>query len=80
MAIYDQLAGVAGPGGTVVLVCKKCMVAAQDARTPSTIVKVCSKCGTPLGEWTTAAERDAELREFEERVKRGLSAKKEPLT
>lgn len=72
MAIYDLLAGVAGPGGSVTLICKKCVAAAQDAKASLTILKVCSLCGMPLGEWKTEAERDAELQDFVERVKRNL--------
>lgn len=70
MAIYDQLAGVAQAGGSVALICGRCVVPAEDARTPSTILKVCANCGTPLGEWATEAERDAELEDFNERVRR----------
>ena len=69
MAIYDQLMGAPGVGGRVVLLCKVCKAPAQDAKS-TTILKVCSKCGTPLGEWATEAQRDAELKEFEEKVKR----------
>lgn len=71
MTIYNQLMGARGVGGRgrVVLLCKTCKAQAQDAKS-TTILKVCSKCGTPLGEWATEAERDAELKEFEEDVKR----------
>ncbi len=69
MAIYDQLMGAPGVGGRVVLLCKVCKAPAQDAQS-TTILKVCSKCGTPLGEWETEVERDAELKDFEETVKR----------
>ena len=72
MAIYDLLAGVAGPGGTVNLICKRCVTAAQDASTSESILKVCSICGMPLGEWKTVAERDAELRDFIDQVKHHL--------
>jgi len=34
-----------------------------------TILTVCSNCGLPLGEWTTEAERNAELHEFAEKVR-----------
>lgn len=70
MAIYDQMMGATGVGGHVILLCKTCEAPAQDAKTASTVLKVCSKCGTPLGEWKTEAERNAELRDFAERVKR----------
>jgi hypothetical protein len=33
-----------------------------------TILKLCSNCGLPSGEWATDAERDAELNEFAGRV------------
>jgi hypothetical protein len=33
------------------------------------ILKVCSNCGMPLGEWRTEAERDAELHELAEKVR-----------
>jgi hypothetical protein len=69
MTIYDQLMGAPGAGGRVVLLCKVCKAPAQDAKSTA-ILKVCSKCGTPLGEWATEAERDAELKEFGENVKR----------
>jgi len=69
MPIYDQLMGAPGAGGRVVLLCKVCKAPAQDAKS-TMILKVCSKCGTPLGEWATEAERDAELEEFGDKVKR----------
>jgi hypothetical protein len=69
MAIYDQLAGAPGAGGRVVLICKKCQVAAEDAKTGQTVLKVCPQCGTPLGEWNTEAERNAELEEFQNKAK-----------
>jgi len=73
MAIYELLGGTAGPGGTVQLICRKCVAAAQDATSESTILKVCSNCGMPLGEWSSVAERDAELITFAAEVKRKLA-------
>jgi len=69
MAIYEQLMGAPGAGGRVVLLCKTCKAPAEDAHS-TTILKVCPKCGIPLGEWKTEAERDAELKEFEETIRR----------
>ncbi len=67
--IYDQLKGVKDARGRILLLCKECNSPAQDARA-LTILKVCSNCGMPLAEWATEAERDAELHEFAERVRR----------
>ena len=66
--IYDQLMGVKDNTGHILLLCKECDAPAQDAKS-LTILKVCSNCGTPLGEWTTEAERNTELHEFAERVR-----------
>ena len=72
--IHELLRGAPGPGGTVQLVCGKCVAVAQDAFTEnSRVLKVCSKCGAPLGEWATVAERDAELAVFVEEIKRRLN-------
>jgi predicted amidophosphoribosyltransferase len=67
--IYDRLMGVKDNMGHILLLCKKCNAPAQDAKT-STILKVCSNCGLPLGEWRTEAERNAELRKFAEQIRR----------
>lgn len=69
MAIYDQLMGAPGAGGRVVLLCRTCLVPAEDAKS-TTVLKVCPKCGTLLGDWKTEVERDAELKEFGENVKK----------
>ena len=66
--IYDQLMGVKDATGHIQLVCKLCKMPAKDGRGP-TLLKVCSKCGVRLGEWITEAQRNAELREFAERVR-----------
>jgi hypothetical protein len=66
--IYDQLMGVRDSTGHVQLLCKECKAPAQDARS-LTLLKVCSECGVPLGEWITEAERDAELHQFAEKVR-----------
>jgi hypothetical protein len=68
MMIYDQLMGVKDARGRILLLCKECNSPAQDEKTIM-ILKVCSNCGMPLGEWTTEAERNAELHEFAERVR-----------
>jgi hypothetical protein len=65
--IYPQLMGVRDSTGHVQLFCKLCNAPAQDGR-GLTVLKVCSKCGVPLGEWITEAERNAELREFAKKV------------
>lgn len=62
MAIYDQFAVAQGAGGTILVLCKTCRAVAEDATTGETLLKVCSKCGTPLAEWKTADERDTELK------------------
>ena len=67
--IYDQLMGVKDNTGHILLLCGDCNVPAQDAKT-LTIMKLCPKCGLPLGEWTTEAERNSELHEFAEKVRR----------
>ncbi len=67
MAIYAQMNGKM-TSGRVVLSCGHCGGAAIDAAS-HTIVKVCSNCGTVLGEWETEEQRDAELTEFVEGVK-----------
>ena len=67
--IYDRLTGVKDKMGHILLLCKECNAPAQDAKT-LTILKVCSNCGMPLGEWTMEAERNAELHEFAEKVRR----------
>jgi hypothetical protein len=67
--IYDQLMGVKDTDGHVLLLCSECTAPAQDAKS-LTFLKVCSKCGIPLGEWTTEAERNAELHEFAEKVRK----------
>jgi hypothetical protein len=66
--IYDQLMGVKDARGRILLLCKECNSPAQDEKTIM-ILKVCSNCGMPLGEWRTEAERDAELHEFAEKVR-----------
>jgi predicted amidophosphoribosyltransferase len=68
MMIYDQLMGVKDKTGHILLLCKECNAPAQNAKS-LTILKVCSNCGQPLGEWATEAERDAELHEFAEKVR-----------
>ena len=72
MAIHEQMGGAPGPGGTVVLVCRTHNTAVTDAYSEGRILKVCSFCGTPLGEWNSVAERDAELGVFVEQVKAAL--------
>ena len=67
--IYSQLLGVKDNQGHVLLLCNDCKAAARDARA-LTILKVCSNCGIPLGEWLTEAERDTELEAFAAEVKR----------
>jgi hypothetical protein len=62
MAIYDQFAVAQGAGGTVVVLCRKCKAVADDATTGVSLLKVCSRCGTPLAEWATTEERDTELK------------------
>ena len=65
--IYPQLMGVKDATGHIQLVCKLCNAPAKDGK-GSTVLKVCSKCGVPLGEWTTKTQRNAELREFAKKV------------
>ena len=66
--IYDQLVGVITDGGRIQLLCGECKAPAQDCKS-LTIQKVCVRCGIPLGEWMTEAERDAELNDFAEKVR-----------
>jgi hypothetical protein len=73
MAIYDGLMGAPNSDGRVVFLCKVCKAPAQDAKS-TRILKVCSICGTPLGEWETEAERDAELNDFADTVKRAATS------
>jgi predicted amidophosphoribosyltransferase len=70
--IYDRLMGVKDSMGHILLLCRECNAPAQNAKT-SMILKVCSQCGLPLGEWTTEAERNAQLREFAEKIRRQSS-------
>jgi NMD protein affecting ribosome stability and mRNA decay len=67
--IYAQMMGVKDNQGHVLLLCSECNSPAQDARA-LTILKVCSNCGIPLGEWITETERDTELEVFAAEVKR----------
>jgi hypothetical protein len=69
MPIYEQLMGVLDASGHVVLMCRVCKTPAKDANTPKTILKVCSQCGMPLGEWGSKPQRNAELRKWAQRVK-----------
>jgi hypothetical protein len=62
MAIYERMSATV-VRGRVMLVCGDCGGPAIDA-TSEQILKVCSRCGKPLGEWATEAERDAELSGF----------------
>jgi hypothetical protein len=70
MAIHERLMGAPGDGGGVDLSCRICKVPAEDAGSTK-LLKVCPKCGMPLAEWETEAERNSELKDFEESVKRG---------
>jgi hypothetical protein len=70
MAIYELMGGAPGTGDRMVLICKKCLVPAESAKS-NKLLKVCSKCGMPLAEWSTEAERDREIAEFEEKFKAG---------
>jgi len=67
MTISPQMKGKM-TNGTVVLFCGHCGGPAIDAVSDTTL-KVCSTCGSPLGEWNTAEERDAELTEFADRIR-----------
>ena len=73
--IYDQLVGVTTDGGHILLLCAECKSPAKDCKS-LTIQKVCVRCGIPLGEWITEAERDAELREFAEKVRQQPEVRK----
>jgi hypothetical protein len=55
--------------GSVVIFCGHCGGPAIDAQSDA-ILKVCSTNGTVLGQWDTAAQRDAELAEFVDGIKR----------
>jgi ribosomal protein L37E len=66
--IYDQMLGEMDSSGHVLLLCRECGAPAQDARS-LTVLKVCSRCGIPLGQWITETERDTELKEFAAKVK-----------
>jgi hypothetical protein len=73
MAIHELMSATV-VGGHVTLICRECRAPAVDAAsaedvTLERILKVCSHCGMPLGEWATEAERDAELRGFVARAK-----------
>jgi hypothetical protein len=67
MAIYERLSATV-VDGHVELVCKECRAPAIDA-TSEHVLKVCSNCGMPLGEWASEAERDAELKGFVDTAK-----------
>jgi hypothetical protein len=67
MTINPQMKGKI-ISGSVVLFCGHCGGPAIDAGS-DTILKICSTCGAPLGEWNTTAQRDAEVTEFVEGVK-----------
>jgi len=67
--IYEDLRGVKDADGHVILLCAKCNSPARDEKR-KTVQKVCSNCGLILGEWTTTATRNAELRQFAKQVKR----------
>jgi hypothetical protein len=69
MTIHERLMGSPNVSGCVDLLCRVCSVPAQDAKSDR-LLKVCPQCGMPLGEWDIEAERDAEIRDFEETVKR----------
>jgi hypothetical protein len=69
MAIYERLMGEVGLGGHVVLACRECRAPAEDAKSEH-VLKICSSWGMPLGEWATEAERETELRDFQELVKK----------
>jgi hypothetical protein len=56
--IYRQMMGVKDAQGKVLLLCNECKAPAEEA---TTILKVCSICGVPLGEWKDETERDTEL-------------------
>jgi phage FluMu protein Com len=58
-----------------VLQCKRCRAVAVEAKTDVTILIVCPRCGTPLGEWATEAERDTELKEFTEKFRKPPNSK-----
>ena len=68
MAIYPRLIGMLTKSGKVVLACKECNAAPQEATAVNVLI-VCSNCGKPLGEWDTDEERHAELNAFEEKVR-----------
>jgi hypothetical protein len=52
------------------------MALAEDSKSEK-LLKVCSNCGTPLGKWSSEAERDAELGIFEEEFKSTGSPKRQ---
>ena len=66
--IYPQLMGVRDSSGHVQLFCKECKAPTQDTR-GLTLMKICSECGVPLGEWIDEDDRDAELHQFAEKVR-----------
>ena len=72
--IYKHLLGLKDADGYVILLCAKCNSPARDEKR-KTVQKVCSNCGLILGEWTTIASRNAELREFAKQVKRRVQEK-----
>jgi hypothetical protein len=69
MAIYyGNLLPTLDAGGRLVLSCKTCKGPAQDANSGTVLLKVCSNCGMPLGEWETETERQEELKDLAERL------------
>ena len=50
--------------GRVVLGCRNCNEGRPVDAQSDDILKVCSFCGTPLGEWDTTRERDREIRKY----------------
>jgi predicted RNA-binding Zn-ribbon protein involved in translation (DUF1610 family) len=72
--MIDGLAGVKNKNETVVFVCGECGVIAEQAygaqnKDQLAYLLICPKCGTILGEWTSTAARETELREFAKTVK-----------
>jgi hypothetical protein len=50
--------------GRVVLGCRNCNKGRPVDAQSDEILKVCSFCGAPLGEWGTTQERDREIRKY----------------
>lgn len=62
--------------GRVVLGCRYCNRGRPVDAQAHGILKVCSFCGSPLGEWDTENQRDTELREFRANARLHAARKK----